>query len=199
MNKSESKYFNTALRMDEALLALLEEKDLEYITVKEICRQAGVNRSTFYLHYETISDLVNETLEMINQRFLSYFPQQEEEVLGNMGSRERKELVLVTREYLLPYLHFIRDNKKVYRAAFRNPGSMQAYARYGELKQHILGPILERFEIPAAHRPYYIAYYVEGIAAIIKEWLRQDCGDEVEMITDIIESCARPKDGSYEK
>ncbi|CDC72822.1 MULTISPECIES: TetR/AcrR family transcriptional regulator [environmental samples] len=199
MNKSESKYFNTALRMDEALIALLEEKDLEYITVKEICHQAGVNRSTFYLHYETIADLVNETLEMINQRFLSYFPQQEEEVLGNMGSRERKELVLVTREYLLPYLHFIRDNKKVYRAAFRNPGSMQAYARYGELKQHILGPILERFEIPAAHRPYYIAYYVEGIAAIIKEWLRQDCGDEVEMITDIIESCARPKDGSYEK
>ena len=61
MNKSESKYFNTALRMDEALLALLEEKDLEYITVKELCHRAGVNRSTFYLHYETIDDLVNET------------------------------------------------------------------------------------------------------------------------------------------
>ena len=198
MNKSESKYFNTALRMDEALLALLEEKDLEYITVKEICRRAGVNRSTFYLHYETIADLVNETLEMINQRFLSYFPQQEEEILGNMDSREREKLVLVTREYLLPYLRFIRDNKKVYRAAFRNPGSMQAYARYGELKRQILGPILERFEIPAAHRPYYIAYYVEGIAAIIKEWLRQDCKDEVEMIADIIESCVRPRDGSYE-
>ena len=199
MNKSESKYFNTALRMDEALIALLEEKDLEYITVKEICRQAGVNRSTFYLHYETISDLVNETLEMINQRFLSYFPQQEEEVLGNMDSRERKDLVLVTREYLLPYLHFIRDNKKVYRAAFRNPSSMQAHTRYGELKQHILGPILERFEIPATHRPYYMAYYVEGIIAIVKEWLRQDCGDEVEMIAGIIESCVRPRDGSYEK
>ena len=28
MNKSESKYFNTALRIDEALIALLEEKDL---------------------------------------------------------------------------------------------------------------------------------------------------------------------------
>ena len=199
MNKSESKYFNTALRMDEALIALLEEKDLEYITVKEICHQAGVNRSTFYLHYETIADLVNETLEMINQRFLSYFPQQEEAVLGNMGSREREELFLVTREYLLPYLRFVRDNKKVYRAAFRNPGSMQAYARYGELKQHILGPILERFEIPVAHRPYYIAYYIEGIAAIVKAWLRQDCGDEVEMIADIIESCVRPRDGSNEK
>lgn len=196
MNKSESKYFNTALRMDEALLALLEEKDLEYITVKEICHRAGVNRSTFYLHYETIADLVDETLEMINQRFRSYFPQQEEEVLGNMGSRERENLVLVTREYLLPYLRFIRDNKKVYRAAFRNPSSMQAHTRYGELKQQILGPILERFEIPAAHRAYYMAYYVEGIIAIVKEWLRQDCTDEVEMIADIIESCVRPRDGS---
>lgn len=199
MNKSESKYFNTALRMDEALLALLEEKDLEYITVKEICHRAGVNRSTFYLHYETIADLVNETLEMINQRFLSYFPQQEEEVLGNLGTREREELILVTGEYLLPYLRFIRDNKKVYRAAFRNPGSMQAYARYGELKQRILGPILERFAIPAAHRPYYMAYYVEGIIAIIKEWLRQDCGDEVETIAHIIQSCVRSRDGSHEK
>ena len=102
MNKSESKYFHTALRMDEALIALLEEKDLEYITVKEICRLAGVNRSTFYLHYETIADLVEETLEMINQRFRSYFPQEEEEILGDMGSRDRDDLVLVTREYLLP-------------------------------------------------------------------------------------------------
>ena len=197
MNKSESKYFNTALRMDEALLALLEEKDLEYITGKEICHRAGVNRSTFYLHYETIADLVDEALEMINQRFRSYFPQQEEEILGNMGSRERENLVLVTREYLLPYLRFIRDNKKVYRAAFRNPSSMQAHTRYGELKQQILSPILERFEIPAAQRPYYMAYYVEGIIAIVKEWLRQDCADEVEMIADIIESCVRPRDGSH--
>ena len=198
MNKSESKYFNTALRLDEALLALLEEKDLEYITVKELCHRAGVNRSTFYLHYETISDLVNETMEMINRRFLSYFPQQKEEILGNLESRDREDLILITREYLLPYLRFIRENKKVYRAAFRNPGSVGANARYRELKQHILDPILERFEIPCAHRPYYMAYYIEGIAAIVKEWLRQDCKDEVEMIADIIEACVRPRDGSDE-
>ncbi len=197
MNKSESKYFNTALRMDEALIALLEKKDLEYITVKEICHQAGVNRSTFYLHYESIAELLDETMEMINQRFLSYFPQEEEAVLGDMEHRELNDLVFVTQEYLLPYLRFIQDNKKVYRAAFRNPSSMQANARYGVLKQRILDPILERFEIPAARRPYYIAYYVEGIAAIVKEWLRHDCGDSVEMIAAIIESCVRPKENHH--
>ena len=41
MNKSESKYFNTAKKMDDALIALLETKPFEYITVKEICEKAG--------------------------------------------------------------------------------------------------------------------------------------------------------------
>lgn len=195
MNKSQSKYFNTALRMDEALITLLEKKELEYITVKEICETAGVNRSTFYLHYETISDLLEETVAMINERFLSYFPQTEEAVLGGMGHRELKDLVLVSREYLLPYLRFIRDNKKIYRTAFRTPPNMQADARYGDLKKHILGPILERFQIPAAHRPYYIAYYIEGIIAIVKEWLRQGCADNPEILADITEKCVHADSG----
>ena len=72
---------------------------------------------------------------------------------------------------------------------------MRVDTRYVELKQHILHPILERFEIPAAHQPYYIAYYVEGIMAIVKEWLRKDCADEVETVAHIIEACVRPKGG----
>ena len=197
MNKSESKYFNTALRMDDALIALLEQKDLEYITIKEICQLAGVNRSTFYLHYETISDLVNEAVERINARFVSYFPQQTEEILTQLEHRSRKDLILVTRAYLIPYLHFIRDNKKVYRAAFRNPSSMQSHTRYEYLKRQLLVPILEQFGIPASQHSYRIAYYVEGIMAIVREWLRRDCADEVEMMADIIVACVRPEDGCH--
>ena len=65
MNKSESKYFNTAIRMDKAFLELLEQKDFAFITVKEICKKAEVNRSTFYLHYETIDDLLSESMDLI--------------------------------------------------------------------------------------------------------------------------------------
>ena len=73
MKNSESKYYNTALLMDEALLFLLEKKDYEFITIKEICEKAGVNRSTFYLHYETMEDLLVETIEMITKRFYETF------------------------------------------------------------------------------------------------------------------------------
>lgn len=91
--------------------------------MKEICQRAGVNRSTFYLHYETIGDLVNKAAEMVKRRFLSYFPQQEENLLQGMGSRDQEDLILVTQEYLLPHLRFIRDNKKVIGRPFGTPAA----------------------------------------------------------------------------
>ena len=73
MNKSESKYFNTAKKMDKALVSLLEQKSFEYITVSEICKKADVNRSTFYLHYENTVDLLNETARFMLDDFIAYF------------------------------------------------------------------------------------------------------------------------------
>ncbi len=199
MNKSESKYFNTALAMDNALIALLEVKDLEYITIKEICEMAGVNRSTFYLHYETITDLLNEAMESVDTHFLSYFSQDTKDIWDKINGNELNELILITQDYLRPYLRFISDNRKVYRAAFRNPNNMQANIRYENLKKYILEPILKKFGVPDKIQQYYIVYYIEGIAGIIKEWLNHDCLDSVEVIATVIEECVKPSIGADRK
>jgi AcrR family transcriptional regulator len=52
---------------------LLEKKEFEFITIKEICEKAGVNRTTFYLHYESMDDLLIETIEMVTKRFYDTF------------------------------------------------------------------------------------------------------------------------------
>ena len=49
------------------------QKDFDFITVKEICEKAGVNRSTFYLHYDTIDDLFQETISNLNNDFINSF------------------------------------------------------------------------------------------------------------------------------
>lgn len=195
MNKFESKYFNTALCMNEALISLLKIKDLEYITIKEICEKAGVNRSTFYLHYETITDLVNETIKTVNERFLLCF-KDSDKFEGEIQDTNLDNLILIKQDYLLPYLRFVCENKDVYRAAFRNPNEMQANIRYGYVKRYIIEPILNRFGIPNAYWKYYIAYYIEGTMAIIKEWLNNDCQDSIETIATVIEECIRPLKGA---
>ena len=43
-----------------AMLAILDEKPFEKISVTEICERAGVSRITFYTHYGSKYDLVSE-------------------------------------------------------------------------------------------------------------------------------------------
>ncbi len=50
----------TRLLLQNAMLALLRQKPIQALTVKELCEQAGVNRGTFYLHYLDIYDLLEK-------------------------------------------------------------------------------------------------------------------------------------------
>ena len=108
MNRSESRYFATAARMDEAFLTLLAKKDFEYITIKEICEVAGVNRSTFYLHYETMSDLLSESVGRMNEQFLACMEKNSDAFFAKLRNCPRDELYLITPDYLTPYLSYIR-------------------------------------------------------------------------------------------
>ena len=94
MNKQESKYQKTALLMDEALLLLLENKDYDRITVKELCEKAGVNRTTFYLHYESMNDLLEETVAMINKIYTGS--------LSGIDKGDPSKEVLTSEKYLRP-------------------------------------------------------------------------------------------------
>ena len=189
MNKNESKYFNTAILFDEALVYLLEKKDIEYITIKEICNKAGVNRSTFYLHYENVNDLVEETMDYINEKFMKYFNENTKEFIEKIKNSKLEDLKLIEKKYLTPYLTFIKENKKIFKASFNNPSGMKATNRYNHLKKYILIPILDRFNIDEKERNYLLAFYINGLMAIIKEWINTDCKDLISDIEDIIIRC----------
>ena len=190
MKKSESKYFNTAVRMDRAFLELLEKKDMEYITVKEICEAAGVNRSTFYLHYETIDDLLAESVQYMNQQFQEHMKLSAEKFVSKNRECPLEELYLVTPTYLIPYLEYIRQNKRLFRTALKNSGSLRLDGTYRRMMRHIFLPILERFQVPEADREYMVAFYISGLMAILSEWLKQDCEDSIVHICAIMEQCA---------
>ena len=117
MNKLESKYFNTAKKMDLALLELLKKKSFEYITVTELCKYAKVNRSTFYLHYENLGDLLDETARYLIDNFISYFQENKDLVFPSITDCNLEDLVFINEKYLTPYLSFVKDNKEVFSTA----------------------------------------------------------------------------------
>lgn len=48
-----------------ALSTLLDKKDIREITVIELCREAGVNKSTFYLHYKDIYECAEDFIKQL--------------------------------------------------------------------------------------------------------------------------------------
>lgn len=201
MNRFESKYYNTSLLMNQALIELLNKKDYEFITVKEICKKAGVNRSTFYLHYSNVDELLCETIENINKNFLVYFENGSEnglDIKKIINGGDKNALILVTPEYLLPYLNYIKENKTIYRVSAKYPVLMQSIKKYNWLQKNVLYPIFDKFDIKEGKRKYFSAYYVNGIFSIIDEWIKDGCKDEVGFIIETIEDCVRPFIENYE-
>ncbi|MGM9657934.1 MAG: TetR/AcrR family transcriptional regulator [Eubacteriales bacterium] len=189
MNRSESKYFATAARMDEAFLELLEKKDFAYITVKEICEKAGVNRSTFYLHYETVNDLLEESARHIIDRFIEAMPHDTAVFIEKIQTRPIEELYLITPEYLTPYLNYIKDHKRLFRTMHEKAFVLGMDAAYLRLNLHVFTPILNRFHVPPSDQKYMMPFYLNGLMGIINEWLKEDCKDSVEHIISVMRIC----------
>ena len=189
MNKAESKYFNTALRFDKALLSLLEKKPFEYITISEICEEAGVNRSTFYLHYENTADLLKEATAYVLDDFASYFSVDMESITSKYANCDLQELNFINEKYLHPYLSFIKENQRLFAAVLSQPTVFESKAIFQRLFDDVFNPILDRFHYPKAEQHYVMMYYLNGITAIITEWLKEDCRKNIADISEIIYYC----------
>ena len=188
LNKSESKYYNTACLMDEALILLLEKKEYSFITIKEVCEKAGVNRSTFYLHYETMDDLLTESIRYIGNKIHKKFGNK---VINKqvINKSELEDLLLITPEYLLPYLEFLKENKAIYKIAFSQPNILKEQYIVNHLYKNIFEPILDRFSIPKNEQKYMMSFYLAGMSAIMISWIKNDCKDDMESIVNILLRC----------
>lgn len=189
MSKSESKYFNTAKKMDKALISLLEEKTFEYITVSEICKKASVNRSTFYLHYENTVDLLNETARFLINDFISYFNVDTKNIIYKFKEASLTELNFISDDYLHPYLSYIKENKRVFTTVLSHADSFGFNEVFQRLYENIFNPILERFDYPLADRKYVMMFYLNGITAVVTEWLKDGCEKSIGEVSQIIYEC----------
>ena len=194
MNKNETKYLNTARLMNEALLILLEKKNYEFITVKEICKKAGVNRSTFYLHYETMDDLLEETIDYITSKMYCKFHEGLSIDKNKITSAPLDELVLIKLEYLTPYLEFVRDNKKVFNVAVSQPTVLRFPQIFDSLYAEIFSPILSRYGVPDADKKYLMSFYLNGIYSVIMAWIGNACKDDIAHIAELLINFVHPSD-----
>ena len=183
IKNTDTKYQYTAQLMNKALLLLLETKDLDYITVSEITKKAGVNRSTFYLHYENVYELFEEVIENLNKEFIASFD------LKSIKLDSQQTAFLITDEHLVPYLNFVQKNKRVLKLIHQKPQLFRVEKTYQKMQEDVFMPAIEQFVSGDKKAPYRLEYYTKGVAAIIAKWLQQDCNLEINELIEIIKDC----------
>lgn len=64
--KTDRRVLKTEQALESALLKLMRGKSVDQITTTELCREAGINRNTFYAHYPNPTSL----LERVENEFI---------------------------------------------------------------------------------------------------------------------------------
>lgn len=179
MDKFEKRFYNSSLKMNEAMLEMLETKNFSEITVSDLCRKSGVNRSTFYSHYSNTFDLLQEIKERMLGNFLKSF-----EKLGDSENIAN----YIDSEHLNVYLTFIKNNIKLFRTAAINMNAEIFNKIFEFIRKGYIS-----FGITDENYIYYSSrFYLQGINAIVTEWVKRGCSDTIEYVASVIKKCILP-------
>ena len=190
MDKNESKFYNSSIKMNNALISLLDKKDFEDITVKEICQTAAVNRSTFYLHYGNTYDLLKETIENLYKDFFSRYDSNLS--MDRINNKSNDDLFLITPKYLKPYLSFVHDNKKIFKLMYFKNEVFNGRNMYEDWLDKIFRPILSKFNVKNEEEQSYIMlFHLQGLIGLIMEWVKNDCKMPIDDLINVIQKCIK--------
>ena len=154
-------------RIERVFIDLLQTKELGEISVSELCKKAGLNRTTFYANYQDVYELADSIRDKLEREVTELY---REEITQGFNSND----------YLKLFRH-IRDNQIFYKTYFKlgydNQYKIFTYDS-ALARQHFQNRFVE----------YHMEFFKSGITRIIKMWLQNGCRESPEDMFEIIQS-----------
>lgn len=165
MREVDLRVVKTKGALHEALLSLLKDKPLHLISVTAICREAKINRGTFYMHYGKVEDLFEEYFKEIMKD------------LTDSYMEPYKHVQLLQSDELDPstirIFHHVEKYKKFYHIILSKYVPMAYYYLLFDQVNQLLNQDIEQ-KHHAENKNMFSAYQANAILGMIIEWERQD-------------------------
>ncbi len=152
-------------RIEKTFIELLQTKELSEISVSELCKRCGLNRSTFYANYVDLYALADKIKTDLEHEVFGLY---EKEIAEKFNSND----------YLRLFRH-MRDNQLFYKTYFK-----LGYDEQHAVKLYDVGQAARDFG--NKHIDYHIAFFRSGFNAIVKMWLAGGCQETPEEMNEII-------------
>ena len=153
-------------KIEKTFIQLIQKKNIEDISVSNICELAKLNRSTFYSNYIDIYDLAEKIKQEMEVEFAQF-------QLSNNAKQDENGYLSMFR--------YIKDNQIFFKTYFK--------------LEEISKILPTQYRVELAEKYYnnkFIDYHIEffraGLNAKIKKWLNNGCKETPEEINEIITS-----------
>lgn len=172
-NRRKKKSIET---IEKVFIDLLQTRQLNEISVSDICKLAGLNRTTFYANYADIFALADSIRDKLE---------------GSLAELYREEIAegFNSHDYLKLFRH-IKDNQIFYRTYFKlgYDDNYKIVSYDTELaKQHFQNRFIN----------YHMEFFKSGLTKIIKMWLNGGCRESPEEMFEIIRSEYRGREAFF--
>ncbi len=152
--------------LERAFISLLQTQDFKDITVSDLCKETGLNRSTFYANFEDIFALADHLRRRLEEDFSTQFQS------SPMSDRTEASLRMFRHIY---------DNQLFYKT----------YFKLGYEKSHsilIYDREMAERDFHSLHVDYHIEFFRAGLNAMIAKWLEGGCRETPEEMTAILKA-----------
>jgi AcrR family transcriptional regulator len=171
LSKEESGNSNKFMKESifNALLALMDEKEFNDITVTNITQKAGVSRISYYRNYKSKEEIITNYINEFFEIYLEKLQGTEFEVY----------------EYMCKFFSYIRKNKQLMNCLIRSNLSNLLLERFEFYFYFIFENLIKSDRSPMAKK-YELYFIVGGLHKIIIQWVKNDLKESDEQMASIL-------------
>lgn len=154
-----------------SFLKLLNEKPLKQITVRDIVDDCGVNRNTFYYHFQDIPQLIETIIREDAEQIIAAHP-----------------TITTVQEYLEAAIGFALNNRNAIMHIYRSV-NRDLYEQYQwRVCQHAAAAFIDQIltgrKVPDADRALLIDYVKCVCFGIVMGWLEDGMKNDIQAYAD---------------
>lgn len=171
--KHEITTLNTKKTLAASLKRFMEKKPLSKITVSEIIEDCGINRKTFYYHFENVYSLLKWMLEEEAIEVVKQF-----------------DLLVDYREAVLFVMNYVRENKHLLCCAYDSMGRDEMkrffYADFIGITRKVVQNTEQRLGVNVADdfKKFLTHFYTEAIAGLLIDEFTDEKGHDPQKAAD---------------
>ena len=176
-HNKDKRVIRTKALLIRSLSALMKQKNIKDITVKELCEYADINRGTFYLHYKDIYDMLDSIEQELSDKFSQIFQKY------NSETNEDFPYPL-----FLEIFKLVDDNSEIFRVLIGPNGDISFIMKILKLYNiHCLQSEFNKLSPQfSMNQVYYSNFILYGCVGLIEQWLSRDTKESPEKMAELI-------------